>query len=116
MANIRMFKSTLGSQNGTTIQLFEENTEYDISDRLADVFVNQMRVAEYVVKEEIPCTLEEAIQEVIEEEEKEVEEEMKEEKAMVSAPENKAMSSVDEDKTINKYKKNKKKVKIRYDY
>ncbi len=45
---IRMKKSKLGSSNGMHVQMFEADKEYDVSDRLADIFINQMNVAEEV--------------------------------------------------------------------
>jgi len=45
---IRMKKTKLGSSNGMHVQMFEADKEYDVSDRLADIFINQMNVAEEV--------------------------------------------------------------------
>lgn len=42
-----MSKTAYGSENGFSVSLFELGQEYDISERLADVFVNQMGVASF---------------------------------------------------------------------
>jgi hypothetical protein len=52
---IKMKKSKPGSSNGCHVQMFEEGKQYEVSDRLADIFINQMDVAEEVKpKKELP--------------------------------------------------------------
>jgi hypothetical protein len=42
-----MLKSTKGSNTGQTVQTFEKGETYTISDKLAEVFVDHLKVAEY---------------------------------------------------------------------
>lgn len=56
---IKMLKSTHGSPNGISIVHYEKDNEYNIPDKLADIFINQMRVA---IKVELVPVKEKAIQ------------------------------------------------------
>ncbi len=46
---VKMLKTQSGSRNGIEIELFESGKIYSISTDLASVFVNQLKVAEYVI-------------------------------------------------------------------
>ena len=47
---IKMIEDQKGSQDGFTVQKFYKGKEYNITDWLADVFVNQIECAKYVGK------------------------------------------------------------------
>jgi hypothetical protein len=72
---IKMLRNERGSQDGVLIQNFKEGETYDVVANLASVFVDVMKVAEYVKDEPI------------------------EQKSMGSAPENKM---ADVEQTENK--------------
>lgn len=48
MVHVKMIKSILGSENGIRVQEYKQGQEYDISDKLANVFVTQLKVAEQI--------------------------------------------------------------------
>jgi hypothetical protein len=48
---IKMLKKTQGSPDGIQVNVYEAGMEYDLPDRLANTFVNQMKVAEFVKQE-----------------------------------------------------------------
>ena len=50
---IKMLKTERGSQDGVLIQNFKEGETYDVVANLASVFVDVMKVAEYVKDEPI---------------------------------------------------------------
>ena len=81
MTLIKMLQLSAGSPNGIAIVKYEQGQEYEINDELADVFVNQMKVAVFVQEEEV-------VQPVI-----------VEQKAISEAPSNKAISSVPDTKS-----------------
>ncbi len=74
MTLIKMLYTCPGSPNGIAIVKYEQGQEYEINDELADIFVNQMKVAVFVQEE--------------------VEQPIVEQKAIPEAPINKAISSV----------------------
>ena len=52
---IRMKKSKPGSSDGMHVKMYEADKQYEVSERLADIFINQMNVAEEVKpKKELP--------------------------------------------------------------
>lgn len=50
---IKMLKTTKGAPDGVTINTYYEDQEYDMPNDLADVFVNQLRVAKATASNEI---------------------------------------------------------------
>jgi hypothetical protein len=48
---IKMKKNAMGSECGKFTKEFLAGESYDVTERLADVFVNEMKVAEYVCGE-----------------------------------------------------------------
>lgn len=53
---IKMKKTEFGSPDGITNVKFEQGQEYDVTDRLAHVFVEQMKVAEYMGEKKMEKT------------------------------------------------------------
>ena len=50
---VKMLKTTKGCSDRIKVETFEKGKKYDISDDLANVFVEQMKVAKYVKENRI---------------------------------------------------------------
>lgn len=56
MVKIRMKKTEFGSPDGITIVKYEVDNNYDIPESLAESFVKQLKVAEYVEENKMEKT------------------------------------------------------------
>lgn len=53
---IKMLKKQAGSEDGKTVQVFEAGQEYDVVEKLAKIFVNSLKVAEFIQEEILEVT------------------------------------------------------------
>jgi len=80
-----MLQNSIGAIDGIHVEKFQVGKEYNLNESLADVFVTQMKVAEYVDEEDAPIDYE-------------PEKNIVEEKMVLESPENKMEEKVSENK------------------